>query len=106
MIVRASNFDTIINLYKPRIPGNCIKIVSKMQFLTFSDGVKINKELSLCDLALYLSCLGRIRTLTKGARNLRATITPQGNLSCQNGSFQSLLALSFRFNAAKLGIIC
>lgn len=43
MIVRISVFDTIINLYKPRIPGNCIKIVSKIQFLTFCRGVK-NKE--------------------------------------------------------------
>lgn len=106
MIVRISIFDTIINLYKPYIMDNCIKFVSKLQFLTFCDSVKIKKELNLSDLALSLCCLGRIRTLTKGARNLRATITPQGNLSCQNGSFQSLLALSFRFNAAKLGIIC
>ena len=29
---------------------------------------------------IFFCCLGRIRTLTKGARNLRATITPQGNL--------------------------
>ena len=84
MIVRISIFDTIINLYKPYIMDNCIKIVSKIQFLTFGDGVKINKELSLCDLALYLSCLGRTRTLTKGARNLRATITPQGNICCES----------------------
>ena len=79
MIVRISIFDTIINLYKPYIMDNCIKIVSKIQFLTFGDGVKINKELSLCDLALYLSCLGRIRTLTGGTRIRRATITPQGS---------------------------
>lgn len=59
MIVRISIFDTIINLYKPYIMVNCIKIVSKIHFLTFGDGTKINKELSLCDLALYLSCLGR-----------------------------------------------
>lgn len=52
MIVRISIFGTIINLYKPYIMDNCIKIVSKIQFLTFGDGVKINKELSLCDLAL------------------------------------------------------
>ena len=81
MIVRISILDTIINLYKPRIPGNCIKFVSKLQFLTFRGGVKIKKELSLRDLALSLCCLGRIRTLTKSARNSRATITPQGNLS-------------------------
>ena len=80
MIVRRSFFDTIINLYKPYIMDNCIKIVSKIQFLTFGDGVKINKELSLCDLALYLSCLGRIRTLTGGTRIRRATITPQGKV--------------------------
>ncbi len=80
MIVRISIFDTIINLYKPYIMDNCIKIVSKIQFLTFGDGVKINKELSLCDLALYLSCLGRIRTLTGGTRIRRATITPQGKV--------------------------
>lgn len=61
MIVRYLFFDTITNLYKPRIPGNCIKIVSKIQFLTFSDGAKTNKALSLCDLVLYLSCLGRIQ---------------------------------------------
>lgn len=59
MIVRISVFDTIINLYKPYIMVNCIKIVSKIHFLTFGSGTKINKELSLCDLALYLSCLGR-----------------------------------------------
>lgn len=59
MIVRISILDTIINLYKPRIPGNCIKFVSKLQFLTFCGGVKIKKELSLRDLALSLSCLGR-----------------------------------------------
>ena len=80
MIVRISIFDTIINLYKPYIMDNCIKIVSKIQFLTFGDGVKINKELSLYDLALYLSCLGRIRTLTGGTRIRRATITPQGKV--------------------------
>lgn len=80
MIVRISIFDTIINLYKPYIMVNCIKIVSKIHFLTFGSGTKINKELSLCDLALYLSCLGRIRTLTGGTRIRRATITPQGNL--------------------------
>lgn len=57
MIVRISIFDTIINLYKPYIMVNCIKIVSKIHFLTFGSGTKINKELSLCDLALYLSCL-------------------------------------------------
>lgn len=82
MIVRISIFDTIINLYKPYIMVNCIKIVSKIHFLTFGSGTKINKELSLCDLALYSSCLGRTRTLTKSARNSRATVTPQGNLFC------------------------
>ncbi len=81
MIVRISIFDTIINLYKPYIMDNCIKIVSKIQFLTFCGGIKIKKELNLSDLALYLCCLGRTRTLTKGARNLRATITPQGIVS-------------------------
>ncbi len=80
MIVRISVFDTIINLYKPCIPGNCIKIVSKIQFLTFCRGVKIKKELNLSDLALYLCCLGRIRTLTGGTRIRRATITPQGKV--------------------------
>lgn len=52
MIVRISIFDTIINLYKPRILGNCIKIVSKIQFLTFYIRRKIKKELNHCDLAL------------------------------------------------------
>ncbi len=80
MIVRISIFDTIINLYKPYIMDNCIKIVSKIQFLTFCGGIKIKKELNLSDLALYLCCLGRIRTLTGGTRIRRATITPQGNL--------------------------
>ncbi len=79
MIVRISIFDTIINLYKPYIMDNCIKIVSKIQFLTFCGGIKIKKELNLSDLALYLCCLGRIRTLTGGTRIRRATITPQGN---------------------------
>lgn len=60
MIVRISVFDTIINLHKPYIMVNCIKIVSKIQFLTFNDSAKIKKGLSLCDLALYLSCLGRV----------------------------------------------
>jgi len=64
MIVRISIFDTIINLYKPYIMDNCIKIVSKIQFLTFGDGVKINKELSLYDLALYLSCLWKDTNVT------------------------------------------
>ncbi len=81
MIVRISIFDTIINLYKPYIMDNCIKIVSKIQFLTFCGGIKIKKELNLSDLALYLCCLGRIRTLTGGTRIRRATITPQGNFS-------------------------
>ena len=80
MIVRISIFDTIINLYKPRISGNCIKFVSKLQFLTFCSRVKIKKELNLSDLAFSLCCLGRIRTLTGGTRIRRATITPQGNL--------------------------
>lgn len=61
MIVRRSIFDTIINLYKPRIPGNCIKFVSKLQFLTFCSGVNTKKELNLSDLALSLCCLGRIQ---------------------------------------------
>ncbi len=82
MIVRISIFDTIINLYKPYIMDNCIKIVSKIQFLTFCGGIKIKKELNLSDLALYLCCLGRIRTLTGGTRIRRATITPQGNFYC------------------------
>lgn len=56
MIVRISIFDTIINLYKPYIMDNCIKIVSKIQFLTFCGGIKIKKELNLSDLALYLCC--------------------------------------------------
>ena len=124
MIVRISIFDTIINLYKPYIMDNCIKIVSKIQFLTFGDGVKINKELSLCDLALYLSCLGRIRTLTGGTRIRRATITPQGNfMSVKGGKIRlddetskrhvflclmtcryKLFAL-FPFDGAKVGVI-
>ncbi len=79
MIVRISIFDTIINLYKPYIMDNCIKIVSKIQFLTFCGEIKIKKELNLSDLALSLCCLGRIRTLTGGTRIRRATITPQGN---------------------------
>lgn len=85
MIVRISIFDTIINLYKPYIMVNCIKIVSNIQFLTFCDRAKINKELNLSDLALSLSCLGRIRTLTGGTRIRRATITPQGNLCLSSG---------------------
>ena len=48
------------------------------------------------------SCLGRIRTLTKGARNLRATITPQGNL-CLLTVFRFFLRnRCFRFASAKL----
>lgn len=43
MIVRRFILGTIINLDKPRIPGNCIKFVSKLQFLTFRGGMK-NKE--------------------------------------------------------------
>ncbi len=82
MIVRISIFDTIINLYKPYIMDNCIKIVSKIQFLTFCGEIKIKKELNLSDLALSLCCLGRIRTLTGGTRIRRATITPQGNFYC------------------------
>lgn len=81
MIVRISILGTIINLYKPRIPGNCIKFVSKLQFLTFCSGVKTKKELNLSDLALSFCCLGRIRTLTGGTRIRRATITPQGKVS-------------------------
>ena len=80
MIVRRSFFDTIINLYKPYIMDNCIKFVSKLQFLTFRGGIKIKKELNLSDLALSLCCLGRIRTLTGGTRIRRATITPQGKV--------------------------
>ncbi len=94
MIVRISIFDTIINLYKPYIMDNCIKIVSKIQFLTFCGGIKIKKELNLSDLALYLCCLGRIRTLTGGTRIRRATITPQGNFFvCHRVCFE--LAYSF-----------
>lgn len=70
---------------------NCIKFVSKLQFLTFRGGVKIKKELSLRDLALSLCCLGRIRTLTGGTRIRRATITPQGKVS-----------VSFRFDDCKV----
>ena len=43
--------------------------------------------------AITLSCLGRIRTLTKGARNLRATITPQGNVCCRRERSCFLLTL-------------
>lgn len=81
MIVRISILDTIFNLYKSRITSNCIKIVSNIQFLTFCDRAKMKKELNLSDLALSLSCLGRIRTLTGGTRIRRATITPQGKMS-------------------------
>lgn len=80
MIVRISILDTIFNLYKSRITSNCIKIVSNIQFLTFCDRAKMKKELNLSDLALSLSCLGRIRTLTGGTRIRRATITPQGKV--------------------------
>lgn len=49
------------------------------------------RKLQLADYqptAILRSCLGRIRTLTKGARNLRATITPQGNVfECLPGLF-------------------
>lgn len=34
MIVRISIFDTIINLYKPYIMVNCIKIVSKIPLVS------------------------------------------------------------------------
>lgn len=103
MIVRISVFDTIINLYKPRIPGNCIKIVSKIQFLTFCRGVKIKKELNLSDLALSLSCLGRIRTLTGGTRIRRATITPQGKVLLQRGVCPSIASAKLMrfFDSAK-----
>ena len=95
MIVRISILDTIINLYKPRIQGNCIRFVSNIQFLTFCDRAKIKKELSIIDLALSLCCLGRIRTLTGGTRIRRATITPQGRVA--RGCFP--------FASAKLGTI-
>ena len=36
-----------------------------MQFLTFVRGIKIKKELSLRDLALSLSCLGRIQNYVR-----------------------------------------
>ena len=100
MIVRISIFDTIINLYKPYIMVNCIKIVSKIHFLTFDSGTKINKELSHCDLALYLSCLGRIRTLTGGTRIRRATITPQGRAARAYCPFASAKLLLL-FHSAK-----
>ena len=69
--------------------------VSKLHFLTFRDEVKIKKEPNLSDLALSLSCLGRIRTLTGGTRIRRATITPQGRVA--RGYFP--------FASAKLGTI-
>ena len=102
MIVRRSFFDTIINLYKPYIMDNCIKFVSKLQFLTFCSGVKIKKELNLSDLALSLSCLGRIRTLTGGTRIRSATITPPDKfvLRVQNCEFilgRPLRTLNFLF---------
>ena len=56
------------------------------------------RELQLTDnqlTAISRSCLGRIRTLTKGARNLRATITPQGNVRCDAEAL-------FRFCDAKV----
>lgn len=75
MIVRISIFDTIINLYKPYIMDNCIKIVSKIQFLTFCGGIKIKKELNLSDLALYLCCLGSLRSgCTRGIGSRRCGV--------------------------------
>ncbi len=81
MIVQYTRFDTNFEICRKIFTGICIKIVSKIQFLTFARRVKIKKELSQCDLALS-SCLGRIRTLTGGTRIRRATITPQGSGSC------------------------
>ncbi len=78
MIVQYTRFDTNFEICRKTFSGICIKIVSKIQFLTFARGVKIKKELNLSDLALSLRCLGRIRTLTGGTRIRRATITPQG----------------------------
>lgn len=99
MIVRISIFDTIINLYKPYIMDNCIRIVSNIQFLTFCDRAKIKKELNLSDLTLSLCCLGRTRTLTKSARNSRATVTPQGNFSvlrCKVNAFSGTHQIFWR----------
>ena len=79
MIVQYTRFDTNFEICRKIFSDICIKIVSKIQFLTFARGVKKKKELSQCDLALSLCCLGRIRTLTGGTRIRRATITPQGN---------------------------
>ena len=79
MIVLISIFDTIVNLYKPRIPGQLYQICIKITIFNISRRDKIKKELNLSDLALSLCCLGRIRTLTGGTRIRRATITPQGN---------------------------
>ena len=70
-------------------------LIQNYIFLTFRDEVKIKKEPNLSDLALSLSCLGRIRTLTGGTRIRRATITPQGRVA--RGCFP--------FASAKLGTI-
>lgn len=75
MIVRRSILDTIINLYKPYIMDNCIKFVSKLQFLTFCDGVKIKKELNLSDLALSLCCQGRKNTICHDRRSIKIAAT-------------------------------
>ena len=100
MIVQYTRFDTNFEICRKIFSGICIKIVSKIQFLTFAQGVKIKKELNLSDLALSLCCLGRIRTLTGGTRIRRATITPQGNFSLGTGG--SLAAPYRAFASAKL----
>lgn len=85
MIVQYTRFDTNFEICRKIFSGICIKIVSKIQFLTFMRRVKMKKELNLSDLALSLRCLGRIRTLTGGTRIRRATITPQGNFMSVKG---------------------
>ncbi len=59
----------------------CAILTHTARFLTFARRVKKGERAeSKSDLALSLSCLGRIRTLTGGTRIRRATITPQGKV--------------------------
>ena len=50
-------------------------------------------------------CLGRTRTLTKGARNLRATITPQGN-EMSSSLRHCKITISFLNNKIYLHFFC
>ncbi len=79
MIVLISIFDTIVNLYKPRIPGQLYQICIKITIFNISRRDKNKERAKSQRLSSFFVLPWKDSNLTGGTRIRRATITPQGN---------------------------